>query len=108
MFANLILNKKLKVKWDIKDPSIRREIGEFTGWVGIGLNLFMAVSKIFIGFLISSIAVMADGVNNSFDTASSIATIIDIVLLENQLIRNIHMDMAELNIYNRSCCFDFL
>lgn len=75
MFANLILNKKLKGR-DIKDPSIRREIGEFTGWVGIGLNLFMAVSKIFIGFLISSIAVMADGVNNSFDTASSIATII--------------------------------
>lgn len=30
MFANLILNKKLKGR-DIKDPSIRREIGEFAG-----------------------------------------------------------------------------
>lgn len=75
MFINFIVNKKLKDK-DINDNKVRREIGEFCGWVGLILNLFISISKLVIGVLISSISIMADGVNNAFDTASSIATIV--------------------------------
>lgn len=75
MITKKILEIKLKNK-DIKDSTVRRSIGEFAGWVGIVLNLFMSVFKIIIGILISSISVMADGVNNAFDTAASVATIV--------------------------------
>lgn len=61
---------------DINNDEVRNDIGNMAGMIGIVLNLIMAVCKIIIGVFISSISVIADGVNNSFDTASSLITVI--------------------------------
>ena len=59
-----------------KDPEIRTKYGKLAGIVGIVTNLILCVSKIVIGLLVNSIAVIADGVNNLTDTASSAITLI--------------------------------
>lgn len=60
----------------------RRNIGYMTSIVGIVLNLVLAVVKLAIGFLISSIGVIADGFNNLADTLSSIITLIGFKLAD--------------------------
>lgn len=75
MLTNFLLKHKIKGR-DIKKDEVRNDVGNMAGLIGITLNLLMAVSKIIIGVLISSISVLADGVNNSFDTASSLVTVI--------------------------------
>ena len=75
MLTKYLLQKTIKNR-DIQKDEVRHDVGNMSGIVGIILNLFMAVSKILIGILISSISVLADGVNNTFDTASSLVTII--------------------------------
>ncbi len=59
-----------------KDPGVRTQYGKLAGTVGIITNLILCVAKIMIGLLINSIAVIADGVNNLTDTASSAITLI--------------------------------
>ncbi len=59
-----------------KDPEVRARYGNLAGVVGIITNLVLCVSKIVTGLLINSIAVIADGVNNLTDTASSLITLI--------------------------------
>ena len=59
-----------------KDPIVRERYGKFAGVVGIVTNLFLCVSKITIGLIVNSIAIIADGVNNLSDTSSSAITLI--------------------------------
>lgn len=73
---NSIIYEKLRKNRDRHDEDFRREIGIFSGQIGIVLNLLLAISKVFIGLTVSSIAILADGVNNAFDTLSSIVTIL--------------------------------
>jgi cation diffusion facilitator family transporter len=61
---------------NIKDPKVRENYGKLAGLVGIITNLFLCVSKILIGVAVNSIAVIADGVNNLTDTASSTITLV--------------------------------
>lgn len=61
---------------NIKDPVVRERYGRFAGLVGIITNLILCVSKITIGLIVSSIAIIADGVNNLADTSSSVITLI--------------------------------
>ncbi|MDO5754884.1 MAG: cation diffusion facilitator family transporter [Tissierellia bacterium] len=70
------LYEKYRQKGDITDPKVRKNIGVKASSLGLILNLVLAIIKIIIGFFISSIAVLADGINNVFDTASSIVAII--------------------------------
>jgi len=61
---------------NVKDPKVREKYGKLAGVVGIITNLILCVSKIVIGLLVNSIAIIADGVNNLTDTASSVITLI--------------------------------
>jgi len=61
---------------NIKDPEVRTKYGKLAGAVGIVTNLILCIAKIVIGLLVNSIAVIADGVNNLTDTASSAITLI--------------------------------
>ena len=74
--------QKLLVKLFIKnykntsDPKIRGKYGTLSGIVGIISNILLCSIKIFIGFISSSISVMADGINNLTDAGTSIITLI--------------------------------
>lgn len=59
-----------------KDPKVRESYGKLAGLVGIVTNLLLSVSKIVIGLFVNSIAIIADGVNNLTDMASSAMTLV--------------------------------
>jgi len=61
---------------NVKDLKVREQYGKLAGVVGIITNLLLCVSKIGIGLVVNSIAIIADGVNNLTDTASSAITLI--------------------------------
>jgi cation diffusion facilitator family transporter len=60
---------------NVKDPRVRENYGKLAGMVGIVTNLFLSASKFIIGYLLNSIAIMADSVNNITDTTSSVITL---------------------------------
>lgn len=74
--------RKLIIKTFIKnyknhdDPNVRTAYGKLSGVVGIISNLILCSVKIIVGVLVGSIAILADGINNLSDAASSIITFI--------------------------------
>ena len=76
MFSNFLIDKFIKDKNNTKDENVRNSYGFFAGIVGILVNVILFAIKLFIGFLVSSIAIMADAFNNLSDAASSLITII--------------------------------
>lgn len=58
------------------DPKVRERYGKFAGIVGIISNVILCTMKIVVGLLSSSIAIVADGVNNLADASSSIITLV--------------------------------
>lgn len=76
MLTNYLLKLAIKDKTDYKDKNTRLKVGYLASIVGLIINLFLSIIKLSIGFLISSVSVTADGINNLSDTASSIITII--------------------------------
>lgn len=76
MITNWMLAFVLKGKDDYMGEDTRLRVGYFASTIGIISNIVLAVSKVIIGTLISSISVVADGVNNFADTASSIITLV--------------------------------
>lgn len=61
---------------DTKNPKVREQYGKLAGVVGIVTNLFICILKITLGLFQNSIAVIADGINNLSDAASSIITLV--------------------------------
>ncbi|MCI1209337.1 MAG: cation diffusion facilitator family transporter [Treponema sp.] len=59
-----------------KDNTVREQYGILTGALGIGLNIFLFLLKLFAGLITKSVAVTADAVNNLSDAGSSLLTII--------------------------------
>lgn len=59
-----------------QDPESREGIIATTSGIGIIANLFIALTKIIIGLLASSIAIISEGANNAADVLSSIMTLI--------------------------------
>ena len=60
----------------------RASIGKLSGIVGILCNCALAAAKLAVGFLASSMSVMADGLNNLSDAASSVVTLAGFKLAE--------------------------
>lgn len=54
----------------------RFDIGEKTSFVGIVVNTILSVLKIVFGLMTGAISVVGDGINNFFDSASSVVTLI--------------------------------
>lgn len=73
---------RLLIKWFIKDhtetklPSVREAYGRLGSTIGILANLLLCTTKIGVGFLFHSIAILADGFNNLSDAGSSIVTLV--------------------------------
>ncbi|MDY0258001.1 cation diffusion facilitator family transporter, partial [Gudongella oleilytica] len=71
-----LLSLALKDNRDYGNRHVRLKVGYLAGTVGIVINLILAFTKLSIGILISSIGVIADGVNNLTDSASSVVTLL--------------------------------
>ena len=59
-----------------QDSAVRRRCGTIAGGVGIGLNALLFLAKVVAGLATASVAMVADGVNNLSDAASSVVTLI--------------------------------
>lgn len=58
------------------DINVRENYGKLAGAVGLVSNTVISAAKIIIGIITSSIAVIADGINNLTDAASSLVTLV--------------------------------
>ena len=65
-----------------EDPKKRAEIGKMSGLIGIACNFLLAGSKIAVGNFAGSTSIVADGLNNMSDAASSAVTLIGLKLAE--------------------------
>ena len=61
---------------DYSDRAVRKKYGFLTGFVGILLNILICAGKITVGVISSAVSVVADGINNLSDAASSVVTVV--------------------------------
>jgi len=71
-----IIKRFVKNPDDTKSPETRESYGSVAGIVGIISNLILCVFKIGCGLIFSSIAILADGINNLADASGSLITLI--------------------------------
>ena len=82
-----------------EDPKKRAEIGKMSGLIGIACNFLLAGSKIAVGNFAGSTSIVADGLNNMSDAASSAVTLIGFKLAEKLQTGSIRMAMPDLSIW---------
>ena len=58
-----------------KKSSLRRFCGIFAGWIGVGINVLLAIVKFLAAFYAGSVAVAVDAVNNLSDAGSGVVTV---------------------------------
>ena len=58
------------------DPQTRLRCGAVAGAVGIGVNVLLFLGKLMAGLLTRSVAIIADGINNLSDAATSVVTLV--------------------------------
>ena len=73
---NILAKLFIKDYKNHSDLKVRNAYGKMCGIVGIISNLILCLIKIITGILISSVSIMADGINNLADAGSSIITLI--------------------------------
>ena len=61
---------------DARSPEARQRCGTLAGGVGILLNLLLFLAKLIAGLAASSVAMVADAVNNLSDAAASVVTLV--------------------------------
>ncbi len=74
--TEFLIKRCIKNSENVTDPAVREAYGRLSGIVGIITNILLAASKVIIGLLFSSIAIVADGINNLSDAGSSIVALI--------------------------------
>lgn len=74
--TNLITRLLIRNYQNVEDPKVRSAYGKVAGLTGIVTNLLLTVAKLAVGLLSGSIAIVADGVNNLTDSASSVVTMV--------------------------------
>jgi len=74
--TNILLKLFVKDYKNPENPKVHLAIGRFAGIVGIITNAFLSFVKIIVGFISSSVAIVADGMNNLSDTMSSVITLL--------------------------------
>ena len=74
--TNILLRLFIKNCEDTQNPAVRSSIGKLAGLTGIVCNCMLTVLKLVIGLLVGSMAIIADGVNNLSDAASSLTTLL--------------------------------
>ncbi|NMA94137.1 MAG: cation transporter [Clostridiales bacterium] len=68
------MKKLIKNSADVKSPKVRESYGKLAGLVGIISNAVLCLFKILTGLAFGSVAILADGINNLADAASSLTT----------------------------------
>lgn len=61
---------------NISNPQVRESYGKLAGIVGVLSNTLLCIIKVAAGIVTSSISIIADGINNLTDAASSVITLI--------------------------------
>ena len=61
---------------NVKDAKVRRSYGTLSSVIGICVNIFLSVIKLFAGVLSGSIAITADAANNLSDAGSQVVSLI--------------------------------
>ncbi|MDR2355136.1 MAG: cation diffusion facilitator family transporter [Clostridiales Family XIII bacterium] len=61
---------------NVRAPAVRRDYGRLAGVVGLCANLLLCAAKTAVGLICGSIAIVADGVNNLSDAASSVVMLV--------------------------------
>ena len=74
--TNILLRLFIKNCEDTQNPAVRSSIGRLAGLTGIVCNCLLTALKLVIGLLVGSMAIIADGVNNLSDAASSLTTLL--------------------------------
>ena len=82
--TTLIMKLFVKDYPNISDETSRRKCGFIAGIVGIITNVILVILKMFIGAITNSVAIIAEGVNNLGDAASSIVTLVGFKLAGKQ------------------------
>ncbi len=82
--TTLIMKLFVKDYPNISDETSRRKCGFIAGIVGIITNVLLVILKMFIGAITNSVAIIAEGVNNLGDAASSIVTLVGFKLAGKQ------------------------
>lgn len=82
MLSKFLVNVFIKDNSQVTDEKVRGKYLMLGGIVGILINVILFLTKLFVGVVTSSIAIMADAFNNLSDAASSIITIIGFKLSE--------------------------
>ncbi|MBR5505853.1 MAG: cation transporter [Clostridia bacterium] len=80
--TKLLIRKFVANHDETADPKVRAAYGKLSGIVGIVCNILLFAAKIIIGIMSSSVAIVADAVNNFTDAASSIISLIGFRLSE--------------------------
>lgn len=73
---NFLFRLFVKNYENVTDPAVRDRYGQLAGFVGIISNALLCLMKVGAGILSGSIAIIADGINNLADGASSVITLI--------------------------------
>ncbi len=73
---DFLIKRFIKNYKDTKNSTVRDKFGQLSGAVGIAANALISTLKIITGLVFSSIAIIADGVNNLSDAANSVITLV--------------------------------
>lgn len=74
--TNFLIKTFVKDYENTKDNNVRQRYGYLGSLVGIASNVMLFITKLIIGLMLNSIAVIADAFNNLSDVASSMVTLI--------------------------------
>lgn len=74
--THLLVKCFIKDYKNISDHKVREAYGLLGSYVGIFANVILCLTKIGVGILFNSMAILADGLNNLSDAGSSIVTLI--------------------------------
>lgn len=73
---NLIIKRFIPDCDNVKNPEVRKRYGMLGGVLGILCNLLLFVTKLVVGAVSGSIAVISDAFNNLSDMGSSLVTVV--------------------------------
>lgn len=74
-FDNLLLNR-VALNKNFEEPTTRAKLARLEGWVSIIANFLLFASKLIVGLLINSIALIADAVHSVSDVVTSVIIIV--------------------------------
>ena len=74
--TNFLLRRFVPDYQHSADPAVRNDIGRLAGIAGVVCNCLLFAVKLAVGLAAGSVSIVADGINNLTDTASSVVTLV--------------------------------